>query len=70
MGEEGRGLEAGSELERMLEKDMTPAARLVLWKQRLLSATGYLQEGQEQRGGRMNIANWWCVGTKGERAYG
>jgi hypothetical protein len=31
-GDLGLGLERGSELERMLEKDMTPAARLGVWR--------------------------------------
>jgi hypothetical protein len=57
IGDIGRGLETGSELERMLEKDMTPAARLGVyancqrigqssggpWK--LTPAAGALDEG-------------------------
>jgi hypothetical protein len=39
IGDIGRGLETGSELERMLEKDMTPAARLGV------PAAGALDEG-------------------------
>ena len=48
-GEVGPGFATGAELERMLEKDMTPAARLGIWARHKLAGWPRMRSGVEER---------------------